>query len=100
MELAPQRIRVHLVCPPEFESPLVDELETYRSPENRAFVRRLGVMSIEQLVSETVRGLEKDRFLIIPGRSARMVARVVRLFPRVARWAVDRNLAKVRHERR
>ena len=30
-ELAPRGIRVHLVCPPEFDSPMVEELNTYRT---------------------------------------------------------------------
>jgi 3-dehydrosphinganine reductase len=96
MELAPRGIRVHLVCPPEFESPMVEELERYRSPENRAVVRQLGVMSMEQLVRETVHGLERGRFLIVPGRGARMVAGMTRHFPRLARWVVDRQLAQAR----
>ena len=37
MEMKPKNINVHLVCPPEFESPMVDELNDYRTvlPENR-----------------------------------------------------------------
>jgi 3-dehydrosphinganine reductase len=96
LELAPRGIRVHLVCPPEFESPMVDELEKHRSAESRAMVRQLGVMSMDQLVRETVRGLERDRFLIIPGRGARSVAMMTRLFPQAARWFMDRRLAQVR----
>jgi 3-dehydrosphinganine reductase len=95
MELAPRRIRVHLVCPPEFESPMVDELDRHRSAETRAMVQQLGVMPLEQVVRETVRGLEKDRFLIIPGRAARMAARMTRLFPGAARRVVDRQLARL-----
>ena len=99
LELAPRGILVHLVCPPEFESPMVDELDKHRSAETRAMVRQLGVMSMEQLVRETVRGLEKDRFLIIPGRGARAAARMTRLFPQAVRWFADRRLEQLRYPR-
>ena len=54
-ELKPQGITVHLVCPPEFESPLVDDLETYRSPENRAHTLMIPKMKLETVVKETGR---------------------------------------------
>ena len=96
VELAARRIRVHLVCPPEFDSPMVDELETHRSRENRAIVRQLGVMSIDELVRETVRGIEKDRYLTVPGTRARLAVRLASLFPGIGRWVMDQSLARAR----
>ena len=96
IELAPRGIRVHLVCPPEFESPMVDELETYRSAENRALVTTLGVMPIEPVVRETLRGIERNRFMIVTGRNARAAARLARIFPETSRSFMDRALSRAR----
>lgn len=99
IELAPRGIRVHLVCPPEFESPMVDELETYRSPENRAIVRQLGVMPVETVVDDTIAGIEKNRFLIVPGRNTRVATTLARIFPGASRRVMDRSLARARRGR-
>jgi hypothetical protein len=93
-ELAGTGVHVHVVCPPEFESPMVATLEGYRSPENRAIVRSLGVLPVEAVVKETLRGVEGGRFLIVPGREARAAVTAARLFPAVARWMTDRMLAR------
>ncbi len=94
IELAPQGVRVHLVCPPEFDSPMVTEVESYRSAQNRAMARSLGVLSVESVASEILAGLERGRFLIIPGRSARVATTLARLFPGLARASVDRSLRR------
>src|SRR5204863_10047525 len=45
IELQGEGVSVHLVCPPEFESPMVTDIERYRSQENRAMARSIGVMT-------------------------------------------------------
>lgn len=99
IELAPAGIAMHLVCPPEFDSPMVDALERYRSPENRAVVRSLGVLPVDRVVRDTLRGIEKNQFLIIPGREARIATTAARWFPGLARRITDRMLARARASR-
>lgn len=94
IELAPQGVRVHLVCPPEFDSPMVDALERYRSRENRAMARGPGVMSVQSVAAEILAGMEKDRFLIITGRNARIATTFARLFPSRTRALIDRGIRK------
>jgi 3-dehydrosphinganine reductase len=94
IELAPQGVRVHLVCPPEFDSPMVDELERYRSRENRAMARGPGVMTVKSVAAEILAGLEKDRFLIVTGRNARIAATFARLFPTRTRALIDRSIRR------
>lgn len=99
IELRPQGVRVHLVCPPEFDSPMVTELERHRSRENRAMARGAGVLSVETVAVEILAGLERDRFLIVPGRSARVVTTLARLFPGRARATVDRGVRRSQQKR-
>jgi 3-dehydrosphinganine reductase len=94
-ELRPQGIRVHVVCPAEFDSPMVDELDTYRTPENRAQVLTIPRTPIETIVKDTLSGLRKERFLIIPGRMTRSTAFGIRHFPRLFRALSDRTIARV-----
>jgi 3-dehydrosphinganine reductase len=96
IELRPDGVAVHLVCPPEFESPMVTDIETYRSAVNRAMARSIGVMSATAVVDEALAGIEREQFLIVPGRTARTVTRLARLFPGLARRSVDARLARLR----
>ena len=47
-ELAPDGVRVQIVLPPEFDSPMVDQLNVGRSPENLAMVSSIPTLSLDQ----------------------------------------------------
>jgi len=94
-ELQPQGVTVHLVCPAEFDSPMVDELDTYRTPENRAQVRTIPKSSVDTIVKGTLAGIRAGRFLIVPGGLARGAAFSLRHFPGIFRASGDRTLKKV-----
>jgi len=93
-ELKPQGIKFHLVCPPEFESPMVEELNTYRSLENKKMVHTLPVLDAEQVADAVMRGIEKGKYMIIPGLLTRTIERANRWFPGLARVVADIRLKK------
>jgi 3-dehydrosphinganine reductase len=95
LELVPQGIRVHLVCPAEFDSPMVDELDTYRTPENRAQVQTIPKSSVDTIAKDTLAGIRAERFLIVPGTTARLAAFGLRHFPGFFRANGDRTVRKV-----
>jgi len=94
-ELKPRNIKVHLVCPPEFESPMVDQLNTNRTPENRALVHTLPVMKAGPVAEAIIRGVEKGRYEIIPGLPSRLARLMDRLFPGLSSALVDFRLARI-----
>jgi short-subunit dehydrogenase len=77
---------------------MLTELERYRSRENRAIARRIGVMTVEAVAEETIAGIERGEFLIVPGRAARAVTRFARIFPGLLRRSVDSRLARTRRD--
>ncbi len=89
-ELAPRGIRVQVVCPGEFDSPMVEEMEKTRTPENRAHVLALPKTPMEVIVREVLRGLDSGGFLIVPGRHSRLFAFGLRHFPAIGRYIGDR----------
>ncbi len=89
VELKPRNIHFHLVCPPEFDSPMVDEINTCRTPENRKLVSTLPTLTTDEVADSIMRGLEKNRYEIIPGRAARMAGRIDRLAPSLGRMLAD-----------
>jgi len=96
-ELKPLNIRVHLVCPGEFDSPMVDELNTYRTGENRAVTQTVPVLPLDVVADEVMKGLQKERYLIIPGFIARVLEMTSRWFPSIGRRVVDFQIRKVYH---
>ena len=94
-ELGPRGVRVHLVCPPEFDSPMVDELNTYRTVENRVLTQTAPVLSIDRVADETIAGIMNGRYLIIPGRASRFLEALSRWFPGTSRMIVDARVRNV-----
>jgi len=94
-ELEPQGLRVHLVCPGEFDSPMVDELEKSRTPENRAHTLTIPKTGVEAIVSGLLDGVAREQFLIVPGTLAKVAATGMRHLPGVFRAVADRTVKKV-----
>jgi 3-dehydrosphinganine reductase len=94
-ELKPQNILFHLVCPTEFETPMVVEVNKARTPENEAIVHTIPVSTLDQVADAVMQGLDKNQYLIIPGWATRAVERINRWLPGLAQAVVDFNLARI-----
>jgi 3-dehydrosphinganine reductase len=93
-ELAPRGVHTHLVCPPEFASPMTAGLDDRRTPENQAITHSIKPMSLEAVTSSTLAGLDRGDYLIINGAAARTTVRFSRWCPgltaRIARSRIAR----------
>ena len=95
LELAPRNIVVQLICPGEFETPMTQALETYRTPENRIISQTVPVMTLAQVTDEVFAGIGKGQYLIIPGRIGRALEWINRLLPGLMRHTLDSKLKKI-----
>lgn len=93
-ELKPRGITVQLVCPPEFDSPMVDELDRYRSAENRAHTQMIPKEPVEAIARDTVKAIASRRYLTVTGFRARCAALGIRHFPGITRFIADRVISK------
>ncbi len=92
-ELKPQGIKVHIVYPPETDTPMVDDINTYRTRENRIMVKTVPLLlSADAVARDVVRGVERDRFEIVPGLLSRILGFFERIFPALSRMVVDRRI--------
>jgi 3-dehydrosphinganine reductase len=94
-EFAPQGITVQVICPGEFDSPMVDELDRYRTPENREHTLAIPKVSVDVIVEAVVRGLAGTDFLIVPGKVAKLSVLGLRHLPAVSRRVGDARVRKV-----
>jgi 3-dehydrosphinganine reductase len=88
-ELKPRGIRVQVACPAEFESPMVEELNKDRTPENRQVVHTFPVLNAEGVADAVVRGMERKRYMIIPDWRVRWLDWSANALPFISRVITD-----------
>ncbi len=97
-ELKPQGIKVHIVYPPETDTPMVDEVNTYRSVENYKLANTIPMLfTADKVADATIRGMEKECYEIIPGLLPKISILFDKLFPALTRTAVDKRIKKYYH---
>lgn len=95
IELKQQGIKVQVVCPGEFDSPMVDTLDKYRTPENKAHTLTIPKSSVDVIVKGVMKGIKTDDFMIFPNALTKGVALSMRLFPSVSRKVGDKKVESV-----
>lgn len=86
-ELEPRGISVNLICPGEFDSPMVDELDRHRSPENRSHVLLIPKRELGAIADAVIDAIERDRPVAYAGARAHAAVLLANLFPGVTRRA-------------
>lgn len=93
-ELKPQNIAIHLVCPAEFNSPMVEGIAGGRTPENQAVVHTVPVLETGAVARAVIAGVEKGKYLIIPGLPVRLTVGLDRALPGLGRAIMDSRIKK------
>ncbi|MCX5849317.1 MAG: SDR family oxidoreductase [Deltaproteobacteria bacterium] len=94
-EMKPLGVKVHLVCPSEFASPMTEHLNDTRTPENKAHTLTIPEYDIDTMVKDTIKGIEKGKFLIVPGKFCRLTILGARHFPAITRFVSDFRIRQV-----
>jgi len=95
-ELKPQGVRVQLICPPEFDSPMVDAMNENRSPENMAQTQQIPKEPVEVIVRDTLKAIDSGRYHTITGLRATLMGFSMQHFPGVGRWMSNRIISQAR----
>lgn len=84
-EFAEYNIGVSVVCPPEVDTPMVVNEAEHILPQTR-FTKDLGgTLSVEEVTRCIIKGVTKNRFMIIPGLRAKISYWHSRVFPNTFR---------------
>jgi NAD(P)-dependent dehydrogenase (short-subunit alcohol dehydrogenase family) len=89
LECLPRGIDVAAICPPEVDTPMVEEELKSMDPITRELKQVAGTLDLESAGKEIIAGLAGSDFLVIPGTRARWVARLSRWFPGLLRRKTD-----------
>jgi len=93
IECKPRGIDVTVVCPPEVETPMVEE-ERRTAPsitmQNKQFA---GVVTLDELCKDILRGAARGEWMIVTGFKAKLTRLMARLTPGLGNRLVDRMVA-------
>ena len=81
IELAGKGIDVSVVCPPEVETPLVENERLTRPKQTEAMKLMAGTLPVDVAVDQIRRGIEQRRFMIVPGWQAKGLWFTQKLMP-------------------
>jgi 3-dehydrosphinganine reductase len=98
-EMKPQDVRVSVVCPPDTDTPGLAYEKTLRPPETEKSAGKVKPIPPESVAEAIIKGVEKNRYYIIPGFTSRLAFRLKGLWPELWLWIVDNDVRKSRRER-
>lgn len=89
VELAPRGINVSVCCPGELPTPLVEKERLTLDPVAGKLKDVAGTEPLDTACDAMLRGMAKNRFMLIPGVRPRLTAWGVRHFPSLMRRITD-----------
>ena len=95
-ELVADGITVSVLCPPDVDTPGFAEENRHKPPETMAASAGASLLSADAVADALIAGMARRRFLIIPGRDARLSHLVRRWAPGLVTWVMDRQVRAVR----
>jgi 3-dehydrosphinganine reductase len=66
-EMKKYNIRVSVLCPPDTDTPQLAEENKTKPPETRAIAGNTGLMQPEQVAALMIKGMERNKLMIVPG---------------------------------
>jgi short-subunit dehydrogenase len=80
-ELAGSGVSVHLVCPPEVDTPMIAAESAVAVQQTRFLKNLMGTLPPDLAARRIVRGIRRQKALIVPGYRASITAGIARVFP-------------------
>jgi len=97
-EMKPLGIRVSVVFPPDTDTPQLAYESQFKPPETKALAGNTRIMSPEAVAQSIVRGVERGRYVIIPGLEANPLYRLSGLLGNLTYPIMDFMVARARRD--
>ncbi len=85
-------VRVHVVLPPDVDTPMLRANLARKPPETAALAGMARLLGPEEVAREILAGVERDRFRIVVGVTNRWIVRADELVPGLVRRYIDGRL--------
>lgn len=93
-EMKRYNINISVLCPPDTDTPQLEEEMKVRPMETKAVAEGAGVMSANKVAQDMIIGMLKKRFMIVPSINAKFVYLVQRIMPSLVEWIMDMQIKK------
>ncbi len=94
-ELKPDGITVSVLCPPDTATPGFEVENRTKPEETKAISANAKLMYPDKVAEAFIKGIIKEKFLIIPGFDGKFTHIAKRLFPGLVYYIMDRTIKKV-----
>ncbi len=94
-ELKRYNIHVSVLCPPDTDTPQFAEEEKTKPPETKAIAGTAKLMTPEAVAKSLIKGIERKKFMIIPGFSGKFIYFMKRHLPGFVQFVFDKDVKKV-----
>lgn len=98
-EMKPHGVRVSVVCPADTDTQALADERMLRPPETERISATVKVIPPEQVAEAIVRGVEKNRYYILPDFQSRLYFRLKGVWPELFFAIIDGSVRKSRRER-
>ena len=95
-EMKPAGVTVHVVCPPDTDTPALAFEHTLRPLETDVIAGNIKPIPAEKVAQAIVRGVERGKYLIIPDALSAFYFRLKGIWPELFFAIVDGDVAKAR----
>jgi len=98
-EMKPHNVRVSVVFPPDTDTPGLAYEKTLRPHETEKSASIVKPIPPESVAEAIIKGVEKNKFYILPDIASRLALRLMGLWPELWFWKIDGDIKKSRRER-
>ncbi len=98
-ELKKYNISVHVLCPPDTDTPGFAEENKTKPEETKAISASAKLMSPDDVARELLKDIRAGKFMIIPNMDGKFTYIMKRLFPKITEFAMDMSINKVQKKR-
>jgi len=78
-EMKPLGIQCHIVYPPDTQTPQLEFEAPLKPAETKAIASTSSILTADQVAEEIIKGVEKNRYVILPGFEGKVFYRLVNL---------------------
>lgn len=93
-ELKKYNIRVSVLCPPDTQTPGFTIENQTKPEETKAISKGAGILGPDQVAKELIKGILKNKKMIIPGFDAKLAYYLKRWCPALVDFVMDRTISK------
>lgn len=99
VELKPHGIGVSIVFPPDTDTPQLEYENQHKPRETKILTGNAGLMSAEKVAESILKGIYRNRYLILPGFESKLIYRLSGLLGGLVYPIMDMMIAKARRSK-